>query len=163
MPTDWNSWIIGALTIAVLALIIHFNRRRYQALATLFPTPVPLPTASPVDLFEHVDGYLEVPAKGSSSGGSGHTVSVAEAGFRLQGSRIWAGGRTLWFPWERVATCQAVTGINPGGESNPPGVEVVLKAGAATIRLADPAGDRVLGYWRQYQRRLRTSGTSPTT
>lgn len=153
----WISWALAGALVGVLALLISLNRRRYRGLAQMFPVPPSLPAFAATDSFRWVDCYLELPSQRMASGGSWHRVAVADEGLRIEGSRLLAGGYGLWIPWDRVERCDAVSDINPEGESNPSGTAITLKGGTGVVRVADPAGDRVLGYWRLFQRRRRVA------
>ena len=89
-----------------------------------------------------------------SIGGSGHDIEVGEAGFSVRRRSLFHGTAAVWIPWEEVAACEAVAGIASGSESNPAGSSVALREHSGTNVIADPAGDRILGYWRLYRRRV---------
>lgn len=160
LPTLWHYLAFGLAGLFIILFPV-FGRQRYRRIAAQFPMPPALPAGNPVDSFVGVQCYIQSPAGGADLGGSGHSVAVFADGFRLQGGWYLSGGQAIWVPWEKVESCEAVKGIDPGGEANPPGVYVALKGGAAAFRIADPAGDRVLGNWRLYQRRLRATAPRP--
>lgn len=155
MSTNIENYAFGAVAVLVAALLPIFGRRYFRNLATLFPAPGTPPYFSPVDCFDRVECYVQVPPGAETSGGTGNRVEVGEAGFRLTGARYLTGGTRLWVPWERVTECEPVDAVTRDADGRRPGTKVSLAASEGLFLIADPAGDRVLGYWRLYRRRSR--------
>ena len=149
--TTWKI-LAGILGAGLVVLIMAQVRRQFGLLARALPRPSATPYFSPDDIFRFVQCYMKVASASVASGGDGYHVAVGEDGIQLGGLRLLGAGQGLWIPWAIVESCEPLDVVDPGGRGQRGGAVLVLRDPRAEIRIGDPAGDRVYGYWRLYHR-----------